>query len=332
MDFLGKKKELSITFMRFSLFLILLIFINCSSTSKAYFKDRRKDLLDIISLQVGGGFGAGVQVSKISTGFGMFIYRTSNKPFFTFLVGQHKAKVFDYEYAWSTSVLGYSGKCSAKSKEKTYIDFYPTFLEHCESLKAMDEFTWEDFELRNKSYNEKTAYTRRYLDGKVEVTLGWVLGFNVQFNFYELADFFTGLVLIDLLEDDRHYKIANQTARDQLIYYIERGKRYYDQKKFALSLRDYRIVSRTRFRNITIQLVNQYRLKEPHHPFYLNVLSESYYRNKLYTNSKILSIEAIKYTKEPKFIEEIEKRSSRIYHKERKKLVPQNEPKDQNTR
>ncbi|MCB1190755.1 MAG: hypothetical protein H7A23_11320 [Leptospiraceae bacterium] len=308
--------------MRYSLLAILFFVVSCSTSSSAYMKDRKKDLLDIVSFQVGGGFGAGIQISKISLGFGMFIYRTSSKPFLMFLVGQHKARYFNYEYAWSTNLVGYTGKCSAKSKDRTYIDNYINFLEHCESLRGTNEYVWEDFKLRNKSYDEKTAKDRKYLNGKIEITLGWVLGLNVQLNLYELADFFAGLFLIDLLDDDRHYKIAIKSARDKLRYYIERGKKYYEQKKFTLALRDYRIVTRSSNRVLAIKLLKQYQDQNPNNPFYLNSLAEAYYWDKQYTNSKILSLEASKFTKNPRFIEEIEKRNQKIYEKEKGNIQP----------
>lgn len=357
----------------------------CQCSSLPYWKDRGNDLGDILSVQVGGGLGAGVQVSKISTGMGMFItnktenkilYRLSQESlkkaekagvplsaiqkirflkekrylsvahlssdleiilgretftkfgklilqekeelygdsFFMFLLGYHKANYFNYEYTWSTLGVALNGSCSIRNTaERQFIDRYSNFLEHCEELRGTTDAAKEELYIRNKSYSEKTAGRVKYLNGKLEMMFGLVLALDVQFNIYELGDFFLGFSGIDIMDDDRYVRSdISFFGRKDLVFFIVRGNKEYITRNYNSSFQDYSYVIKAEQRKEAIEVLLEKLDRFPDSPFYVNCLAELYLKEGNLRLARRFNSKSRRFSEDQVFAKEVKDRSVRI--------------------
>lgn len=371
---------------------LLLSFSQCSSLP--YWQDRGNDLGDIVSIQVGGGLGLGAQLSRVSTGIGMFITnKTENKiyyqlsdislktalkngvpapilqrikflqekrylsvahlasdleillgsdnfkefgskiiaakqeaygdSFFMLLAGFHKSNYFNYEYSWSTFLFGMNGSCKVRNAiDRQFIERYSHFLQHCEQFRGTTDNSREELYIRNKSYTERTAGRVKYLDGKVEFILGLVLALDIQFNFYELGDFFLGFAGVDILYDDRYVRSdLSFFGRKDLVFFIVRGNKNYIGKKYLQSYQDYQHIINADNRKDGIEVLHEKLLRFPDSAFYLNTLAELYLKENNLRMARRFNGKARRFSKDSVFDKEVDQRSLRIQQASKQETV-----------
>ena len=171
--------------------LALLLILHCSTFSEkseetatsAYFKSRALDFADIFSFTfVLNSYGARAAVSTSGVGLqmdGIVIAPTREMGLRMGMLG-------------TTSCYSYT--------------FLLTLLEKCE-FDFVDNEMRQIVEERKKSFTISQGETENTaIIGRVGISAGFIIGFRFEFNFLEAADFFTGLLGFDPLDDDIYKK------------------------------------------------------------------------------------------------------------------------------
>lgn len=177
--------------------IIVIFLFNCSSVQKNFVKDRGNDLGDIVSISYGVGFGLQISISSISAGIGVsatsFGFKYSD---FLGTLTQDNC-VSD---STGTFLFGYENRKGFHSEEfgfcKEYLDYYL---------------------LRNKAYKATDPF-KKNLYGRIKINAALIVGGTVEFNFYELFDFWGGFFGYDLLDDDwnQYYEKIIQAEKAKL--------------------------------------------------------------------------------------------------------------------
>ena len=169
----------------------------CSNlkTTLLYLPNRLLDLLDIVTVDIGAGaeFGVDAKVTHWLQVGGMY----GDKYF----LGKDYARQLGGGYA---SGWNYGFLCLAS--ERRYVD---------ETFGTTREFLLKRKSLSLAMPKEDFTYAQEIRDfWEVSVNAGWLITVGVAVHPVEIADFFAGLVLIDLKGDDYGAAVSPEMPKD----------------------------------------------------------------------------------------------------------------------
>lgn len=186
-------------------FVLMVSLTGCTST-KAYFSDRGRDAIDILSIGTGAGLGVGAQAGPVHAGALWYVEKACMRTAFCTPENSYHGIIgqwFDAPWIWKSHRIGYD-KDQWQYLVFKCMEYDPVSWEREKSISAATVFFPVPFLIAPDDYRKGSYPVQFYTQIDIAVALGF--GGRVGFNPGELLDFILGWTTIDIYGDDLEVK------------------------------------------------------------------------------------------------------------------------------